>query len=120
MRRKINYKFIEETASNLKTKLELLKEQQKKITKNIAQIKEVYIGQDADILVNKYNDKVKEMNVYIEVIEAYINYFDWLSGNYRDSHDKVTKNLNEIQNVIQGDFVPSNLKIPFEDGDYNV
>ena len=68
----------------------------------------------------KKDYKVKEMNVYIEVIEAYINYFDWLSGNYRDSHDKVTKNLNEIQNVIQGDFVPSNLKIQFEDGDYNV
>ena len=120
MRRKINFKVIEETASDLKIKVETLKEEQKKIIKDIAQIKDAYIGQDADILINKYNTKVKEMNVYMEVIESYINYFDWLSGNYRDSHNKVTKNLNEMQNALLNDVVPSNLIYSFEDGDNNV
>ena len=93
MRRKIKYKVIGETAITLKEKVNLLKEQKTKILIDIEKIGEAYRGKDSNLIISKYKNKINELNIYIGVMEAYVSYFEWLSGNYQDSHNKATKNL---------------------------
>lgn len=99
MRRIIKYSIIGETAINLKKQLEELKKERNKLLIDIDKINDGYKGQDALIIINKYKAKINDINSFIENMEKYQICFEWLSGNYRDSHNKAQNSLNNEEQI---------------------
>jgi len=96
MRRIINYGSIAETASNMLSQLNLLKDQQTKLLNDIDVIRDSYKGIDSEGIIIQYKKRVNYLNEYINIMVEYQKYFEWISGSYKDSHEKVRKDLVEI------------------------
>ena len=93
MRRLIKYSQIGETSSYVKDQIKVLNMQKDKLLNTIDIINEAYQGKDADVIIEKYKGKTKIIEMYIKIIGSYTNGFDWLAGNYRDTHQKAIKNF---------------------------
>ena len=96
MKRIINYRVIGETASYILLQNTLLEDLKSNLEKNILTITDSFKGIDAEKIKLKYQIKVKLIEDYINVINYYQRYFEWLSGRYRDSDEKVAKDLISI------------------------
>ncbi len=95
MRRTILYDEIGNVSFKLKTEVEKLKTIQSKLLNDIPKINDAYRGSDATLLISKYQERVNSIKSYINVIETYTNYFEWISGSYKDTHEEVVNDLSE-------------------------
>ena len=93
MDRIINYSEIRDVSTYLKEQIVLLKEKELKLKNDIIKISESYKGDDSKNIVNKYLEKEKFLTFYIEVIEAYNYYFEWISMSYKECHKNALSNL---------------------------
>ena len=96
MRRIIKYSVIGETAVTLKKQLDELKNKRNQLLIDINKINEGYKGQDATLIIEKYKNKLNEIDIFIQTLEKYQICFEWLSGNYRDSHNQAYTNLESV------------------------
>ena len=88
MRRIIEFSVMEEKAIKLKQQLEELKQEKNQLLADINKINESYKGVDATSIIELYHNKVKDIDRFITMMEKYQICFEWLSGSYRDSHNK--------------------------------
>ena len=93
MRRKIKYSVIGETASLLKQDLDELRSSRNQLLNDVDTINDGYKGQDANLLIAKYKEKVANIDNYIQYMEKIQIVLDWLSENYNNSHSKAKNNL---------------------------
>ena len=95
----IDFEEIGNTASTCSTLLDELKEKQKKILNDILKLNESYQGEDANLLISNYTKNVNSMNVLIDTLDKYDNYFKMLAGDYKDGYFK-SKNKIENNDII--------------------
>ena len=100
MKRIVKYSVMGETAMNLKQQLNELKKDRNVLLIDVNKINDGYKGKDATVIIEKYTNKVKELDQFIKNIENYQQCFEWLSGNYRDSHKKAKKGLETQQEEL--------------------
>ena len=96
MRRIIDFSLMGEIALNLKQQIEELKKERNMLLLNVNKIPNNYKGKDSTALINNYELKIKEIDKFIKIMEEYQICFEWLAGNYKDSHDIAQNNLETI------------------------
>ena len=96
MRRIIRFSVMGEKAFKLKQQIEELKQLKMQLLNDINKINESYKGEDATLIIQMYNDKTKEIDSFINIMEKYQICLEWLSGRYRDSHNKAVNTLINI------------------------
>lgn len=96
MRRIIKFSVMGEKAFKLKQQIEELKQLKMQLLNDINKINESYKGEDATLIIQTYNDKTKEIDSFINIMEKYQICLEWLSGRYRDSHNKAVNTLINI------------------------
>lgn len=96
MRRIIDFSLMGEIALNLKEQIKELKNRRNQLLLDVNKIQEGYTGIDSTLIINKYKDKIRQIDTFIEIIGKYQICFEWLSGNYKKSHDKAESNLETI------------------------
>lgn len=96
MRRIIKFSVMGEKAFKLKQQIEELKQLKMQLLNDINKINESYKGEDATLIIQMYNDKTKEIDSFINIMEKYQICLEWLSGRYRDSHNKAVNTLINI------------------------
>ena len=106
MRRIISYNSIAETASNMLLQLNILKDQQTQLKKDIETIRDSYQGVDAEGIVIQYTKRANYISEYINYMLEYQRYFEWISGSYKESNDKIRKDLAEIGEPIENEIDP--------------
>ena len=94
MQRLIKYEIIREKSEEIKKEIKELKEECKNLILNIEAIRNSYVGKDAEAMISAYINKIYTIKNYLGVIEEYNNYFEWVSGAYKDTKQKAEKNLN--------------------------
>ena len=65
---------------------------------DIEEIKNYYIGKDAEIIMNDYREKCETLNIIINNYENYSRYIGNISESYDESVKKAVKQL-EKQNI---------------------
>ena len=100
MRRIINYDLISEKTKDLKFLTKKLLDEKDKILLDINKINDSYKGKDADLLITKYQEKVNYLNEYIENMNKYILFFEFLTGSYKENTDRSKQMLDESTNQI--------------------
>lgn len=109
MKKFIKPNEIKRVSKLITEELEILTKQIEILLNDINKIKSLYKGYDADIIVSKYIDKVKNLKIVVTNYENYINYFNLISGIYNENINTVTKNLNQIfENFDKNNLIPSN------------
>ena len=98
MKRLVKFTYIADKTQYLKTKIEELNEKVEILRKDINEIENYYKGVDATIIINKYLEKTVIVESYINNLRRYANYFDWLSDNYKQSHEESLRNVTEVLN----------------------
>ena len=96
MRRIIKFSVMGEKAFKLKQQIEELKQLKMQLLNDINKINESYKGEDATLIIQMYNDKTKDIDSFINIMEKYQICLEWLSGRYRDSHNKAVNTLINI------------------------
>ena len=91
MRRIIKYKVIAERAKQLKEQNEILRQQQIELNQEIQNIKEMYQGIDSEGIIEKYTNKINDLDQFRDVIDNYIIYFEGLAGNTGTIHNKARR-----------------------------
>ena len=104
MRKKINLEKISDITIKITDKLKLLEEAKKEIVIDINKLDECYTGKDAEIIKNKYIKSVNNINNLTDTLEAYILYFKYITGNYRENKFNATKHIDEIMNSVMNTF----------------
>ncbi len=105
MRRRIKYSDIGETASFLKRELWELRSARNQLLLDVISISDAYTGRDASLIVEKYKEKITTIDTYIQTMENVQMILEWLSGNYRDSHERAKSNLEAFSNLIPIDSI---------------
>ena len=105
MRRIIKYNSIAETASNMLIELNTLKDQQAQLLKDIDTIRDSYQGIDAEGIITQYTKRVNYLNEYINNMIEYQKYFEWISGSYKESHEKIRKDLVDLVEPVENEIV---------------
>ena len=119
MRRIIDFSLMGEVALQLKKQIEDLKNKRNQLLLDVDKISEGYRGIDATVIVNKYKGKIGEIDNFISKIEKYQICFEWLSGNYKNSHDTAESSLAQIEpNAVIDDVTTINLN-NMVGGEYN-
>ncbi len=99
MIRRIDTNVIADTTTYIIDQTKKIQNAQKKLKNNILKIKDCYRGKDADLIIQKYEEKTNELNIMIQILYNYISYFKWLSGSYRESLHAASTNLaNNLKN----------------------
>jgi len=93
MKRRINYSVMGEKAILLKQQISDLIDARNQLLNDVDTIKEGYKGKDSDIIVEKYKEKINNVDTYIKNIENLQTILEWLSENYKDSHNKAKSNI---------------------------
>jgi len=96
MLRKIKFKVIREVSEELKQEINELRNDYNKFKTDVLKINGYYEGKDADIIISKYETRIKYLEEYIKIIEVYNNYFEWISGAYDETHKKALTNLQSV------------------------
>lgn len=100
MKRIIKYDIIRDVSTNLlKKEIDELKNMQKKLTLDIEKISYFYEGKDAEIIIQKYKERAKYIKDYIDVVELYNNYFQWIAGAYDDTHSSAIAEFSELSEL---------------------
>lgn len=113
MKKRIKYSVIGETSSFLKLELEELRIARNQLLLEVNTISYGYIGRDASLIIEKYKEKIANIDTYIQTIENVQTILDWLSKNYRDSHEKIKNDLETFSALIPIDGTESNDMLSF-------
>lgn len=113
MKKRIKYSVIGETASFLKQELEELKSARNQLLLDVNSISDGYKGKDASLIIEKYKEKITNNDTYIQTMENVQIVLEWLSGNYRDSHEKAKGDLEIFSPLIPIDSIDSNDNLSF-------
>lgn len=113
MKKKIKYSVIGETSSFLKYELEELGSARNQLLLDVNTINDAYTGKDATLIVEKYKEKITNLDTYIQTMENVQTILEWLSQNYRDTHEKAKSNLETFSSLIPIDSTDSNDKLSF-------
>ena len=101
MRRIVNNDKIEEATASIIEKLDLIQETKKELINDIQKISECYRGSDAEIIKTKYNEEVKNLDIFTNTIESYTRYFKWLTSNYGENLNSTKNSFATISNDIK-------------------
>ena len=93
MRRLVRFNQMAEITRDIKELVESLKEQKSEIIKNINFISDYYQSNSGEVIKQKYLQKVNDLNLYIETLDRYINWFEKLSGVYKEVSIQASKKL---------------------------
>jgi hypothetical protein len=113
MKKRIKYSVIGETASFLKQELEELRSARNQLLLDVNTINDEYKGKDATLIIEKYKEKITNIDNYIQAMDNFRIILDWLSGNYRDSHEKAKSNFEAFSSLNPIDDTDSNNKFSF-------
>jgi len=119
MRRKINIEKLSEVIQKLMEKSDLIKHNKMVLLNDIERISYFYKGADSEIIKKKYMETANNIDVFINTIDSYINYFKWLSGNYEENLLTTKTSIeslefenfkkNELDSIIINDIMFPNL-----------
>ena len=101
MRKIVKFSKIGEIAEDLKRQIEELKQEKDKLQVDVNKINDGYKGKYATIIIEKYVEKEKEIEMFIKNMERYQIILEWLSGSYRNSHNKAKKGLETENQMIE-------------------
>ena len=96
MKRIIKYNVISEKSTQIRLKITELEKLKEKLKLDITLVSNSYKGKDADDIIGKYISNLKYLEKYISVISRFQAYFDWLSGNYKDTNQKAVKDFTPV------------------------
>ena len=113
MKKRIKYSVIGETSSFLKLELEELRIARNQLLLEVNTINYGYAGKDASLIIEKYKEKIANIDTYIQTMENVQIILDWLSNNYRDTHEKVKNDLETCSALIPIDGTDNNDMISF-------
>lgn len=109
MKRIINTDNIKDVNTTIILEIENLKKHQNQLKMDIEEIKNYYIGKDAEIIMNDYREKCETLNIIINNYENYSRYIGNISESYDESVKKAVEQL-EKQNIdmIGNKFIDEN------------
>ena len=114
MRRIIDFDLMAEKAIMLIKQLEELKNEKNQLLIDINKINDSYKGEDATLIVETYYNKTKEIDSFIKIMEKYQLCFEWLSGSYKETHNKTKNAIEFLESFLPDDL--ENLNIESIDG----
>lgn len=100
MKRLVKYNFIGDSSSKMYAKINELNEEIRILNEDISKIEDSYKGKDAEEIISKYRLKIDYIESYLTIISNYQKYFDWLSGRYRDTHQKALKDISSFSDFL--------------------
>lgn len=91
MRKKINIDEIKNVNTSMIVEIENLKKYKKQLELNIDEIKNYYVGKDANTIVNDYKTRCEILNIIITNYENYSRYIGNVSNSYEESVESAKK-----------------------------
>lgn len=94
MKRRIDPVAISSVGDYLKTQLDEYKSLKQKILTDIESIRNVYKGADAELIINKYKERINNLDSIMLNYENYAIYTQKISGKYQENLNKAKKDIN--------------------------
>ena len=94
MKRRIDPIAISSVGDYLKTQLDEYKNLKQKILTDIESIRNVYKGADAELIINKYKERINNLDSIMLNYENYAIYTQKISGKYQENLNKAKKDIN--------------------------
>lgn len=111
MIRKIKFKQIREISEELKKEIIELKNEHEELKNDVLRIRECYKGNDAEVIISKFDARLKYIEEYIKILEVYNNYFEWISGAYDETSQKALSNLESMVTDVMANLDTLNIGI---------
>lgn len=96
MRRLIKFEEISKMSIQLKKEIDYLVTLKTDLITDINSISECYKGKDSKIGINKYLSYANNIDTFINTLEQYYNYFDWLGSSYKTTFDTFKSNVDKL------------------------
>ena len=94
MKRRIDPVAISSVGDYLKTQLDEYKSLKQKVLNDIESIRNVYKGADAELIINKYKERINNLDSIMLNYENYAIYTQKISGKYQENLNKAKKDIN--------------------------
>lgn len=94
MKRRIDPVAISSVGDYLKTQLDEYKNLKQKVLNDIESIRNVYKGADAELIINKYKERINNLDSIMLNYENYAIYTQKISGKYQENLNKAKKDIN--------------------------
>lgn len=94
MKRRIDPIAISSVGDYLKTQLDEYKSLKQKVLNDIESIRNVYKGADAELIINKYKERINNLDSIMLNYENYAIYTQKISGKYQENLNKAKKDIN--------------------------
>ena len=94
MKRRIDPIAISSVGDYLRTQLDEYKSLKKKVLNDIESIRNVYKGADAELIINKYKERINNLDSIMLNYENYAIYTQKISGKYQENLNKAKKDIN--------------------------
>ena len=94
MKRRIDPVAISSVGDYLKTQLDEYKSLKQKILTDIESIRNVYKGADAELIINKYKERINNLDSIMLNYENYAIYTQKISGKYQENLNKAKNDIN--------------------------
>ena len=85
---------ISSVGDYLKTQLDEYKSLKQKVLNDIESIRNVYKGADAELIINKYKERINNLDIIMLNYENYAIYTQKISGKYQENLNKAKKDIN--------------------------
>lgn len=94
MKRRIDPIAISSVGDYLRTQLDEYKSLKQKVLNDIESIRNVYKGADAELIINKYKERINNLDIIMLNYENYAIYTQKISGKYQENLNKAKKDIN--------------------------
>lgn len=94
MKRRIDPIAISSVGDYLRTQLDEYKSLKQKVLNDIESIRNVYKGADAELIINKYKERINNLDSIMLNYENYAIYTQKISGKYQENLNKAKKDIN--------------------------
>lgn len=94
MKRRIDPIAISSVGNYLKTQLDEYNSLKQKVLNDIESIRNVYKGADAELIINKYKERINNLDIIMLNYENYAIYTQKISGKYQENLNKAKKDIN--------------------------
>ena len=94
MKRRIDPVAISSVGDYLRTQLDEYKNLKQKVLNDIESIRNVYKGADAELIINKYKERINNLDSIMLNYENYAIYTQKISGKYQENLNKAKKDIN--------------------------
>ena len=94
MKRRIDPIAISSVGDYLRTQLDEHKSLKQKVLNDIESIRNVYKGADAELIINKYKERINNLDIIMLNYENYAIYTQKISGKYQENLNKAKKDIN--------------------------